>query len=58
MCYKEGFDYFTSCMMCVVKDNTSGRTYPACSAQAADGMVIETQSEEMREARPLGVGWL
>ena len=51
MCYKEGYDYFTSCMMCVVKDNTSGRTYPACSAQVADGMEIETQSEEIREAR-------
>lgn len=51
MCYKEGYDYFTSCMMCVVKDQTSGRTLPACSAEAADGMVIETQCDEIREAR-------
>ncbi|MCB1231091.1 MAG: (2Fe-2S)-binding protein [Verrucomicrobiae bacterium] len=51
MCYREGYDYFTSCMMCVVKDTTSGKTLPACSAQAAEGMVIETQSEEIREAR-------
>lgn len=51
MCYKEGYDYFTSCMMCVVKDNTSGKVLPACSAQAADGMEIETQCEEIREAR-------
>jgi len=51
MCYKEGYDYFTSCMMCVVKDNTSGQTLPACSAQAVDGMEIETQCEEIREAR-------
>ena len=51
MCYKEGFDFFTSCMMCVVKDKTSGRTHPACSAQAADGMEIETQCDEIREAR-------
>ena len=51
MCYKEGYDYFTSCMMCVVKDETSGRTLPACSAECADGMVIETQSEEIRAAR-------
>ena len=51
MCYKEGYDYFTSCMMCVVKDTKTGKTLPACSAQAAEGMVIETQSEEIREAR-------
>ena len=51
MCYKEGYDYFTSCMMCVVKDKTSGRTMPACSAQATEGMEIETQCEEIREAR-------
>ena len=51
MCYKEGYDFFTSCMMCVVKDKTSGRTIPACSAQAAEGMEIETQCEEIREAR-------
>lgn len=51
MCYKEGYDYFTSCMMCVVKDAKTGKTLPACSAQAAEGMVVETQSEEIREAR-------
>jgi ferredoxin len=51
MCYKEGYDYFTSCMMCVVKDTKTGKTLPACSAQAAEGMIIETQSEEIREAR-------
>ena len=51
MCYKEGYDYFTSCMMCVVKDETSGKTLPACSADCADGMVIETMSDEIKEAR-------
>ncbi len=51
MCYKEGYDYFTSCMICVVKDRTSGRTLPACSAEAVDGMVIETQCDEIRESR-------
>ncbi len=51
MCYKEGYDYFTSCMMCVVKDETSGKTLPGCSAQAEDGMVIQTQNEDIREQR-------
>ena len=51
LCYREGYDYFTSCMMCVVKDRKSGKTLPACSARAADGMVIETQCEEIRAFR-------
>ena len=51
LCYREGYDYFTSCMMCVVKDKKSGKTLPACSGRAADGMVIETQSQEIRAFR-------
>ncbi len=51
MCYEDGYDYFTSCMICEVKDKTSGRVFPACSAKIADGMEIETQSQEIREAR-------
>lgn len=51
LCYREGYDYFTSCMMCVVKDKKTGKTLPACSARAAEGMVIETQSDEIRAFR-------
>ena len=51
MCYKEGYDYFTSCMICVVMDRKTGRTHPSCSAQIADGMEIETDCEEIREQR-------
>lgn len=51
MCYKEGYEHFTSCMICMVKDKISGKTLPACSAKVADGMDIETQSEEIRAFR-------
>lgn len=47
MCYKPGQEHFTSCMICMVKDKTSGRTLPACSARAAEGMNIETRNEEI-----------
>ncbi|MFK5924536.1 MAG: FAD-dependent oxidoreductase [Verrucomicrobiota bacterium] len=47
MCYREGYDYFTSCMMCTVKDQATGRTHPACSALCADGMEIDTQCDEI-----------
>ena len=51
MCYKEGHDYFTSCMICEVKDKASGQVLPACSAYVTDGMDIDTHCEEIRERR-------
>jgi len=51
MCHLDGYPHFTSCMICVVKEKNSGRLLPSCSAAAADGMVIETDSEEVRHAR-------
>jgi ferredoxin len=51
MCYKEGYEHFTSCMICMVKDKTSGKTLPACSARAVDGMEIETLNDEIRGFR-------
>jgi ferredoxin len=51
LCYKEGHEHFTSCMICVVKDVTSGRVLPACSARIADGMEIETQADSIRAFR-------
>ena len=51
MCHIAGYPHFTSCMICVVKEATSGRLLPSCSAPAAAGMIIETDSDEVRHAR-------
>ena len=51
LCYREGYDHFTSCMMCMVKDMKAGKNVPACSARVADGMVVETQNDEIRAFR-------
>jgi len=51
LCFREGYDHFTSCMVCMVKDRKTGRLLPACSARATEGMEIETQSEEVRAFR-------
>jgi NAD-dependent dihydropyrimidine dehydrogenase PreA subunit len=51
LCYLKGAEPETSCMLCVVKDNTSGRMIPACSARAADGMDIDTECAEVQAAR-------
>lgn len=51
MCHLKGYSHFTSCMVCIVKDLASGKLLPSCSAPAADGMVIETDNEEIHHAR-------
>ncbi len=51
MCYRPGQQHITSCMICMVKDKTSGRMLPACSAPVAEGMDIETLNDEIRGVR-------
>ena len=51
LCHIPGTEHFTSCMVCVVKEKTSGKLLPACSAPVTDGMVIETHSAEVCQAR-------
>lgn len=51
LCHKPGIEHFTSCMICMVKDKTSGRMLPACSAPAVEGMDVETLNDEIRGFR-------
>lgn len=51
MCYLEGNANHPSCMVCVVKDNHSGMLYPSCAMPVGQGMDIETESEEVINAR-------
>ena len=51
MCHLNGYPHFTSCMICVVKEQTSGKFLPACSAPASEGMIVETDTEEVCHAR-------
>ncbi|HUT58652.1 MAG TPA: FAD-dependent oxidoreductase [Phycisphaerae bacterium] len=51
MCFMEGLAPSTSCMVCVVKWVGQDRLVPACAAPAVDGMVIESESDEVRQAR-------
>ena len=51
LCHLKGFMPETSCMLCVVKDNASGRMVPSCSARAADGMDIDTECAEVQSVR-------
>ncbi len=51
MCWREGKEHITSCMVCMVKDAKSGRLLPSCSVEALDGMDIITLDDEIIESR-------
>ncbi|HQM48417.1 MAG TPA: FAD-dependent oxidoreductase [Candidatus Hydrogenedentes bacterium] len=51
LCHVRGVRPLTSCMVCVVEDKQTGKTFPSCSTRASDGMVIETGTGAIRAAR-------
>ncbi len=51
MCHNGDLPHFTSCMICMVKDLSSGRMFTSCSVKITGGMDIVTMDDEIREAR-------
>jgi len=51
MCYLEGTEHFTSCMICLVKDARNGRFFASCSTPVHEGQSIITSDEETIESR-------
>jgi ferredoxin len=51
LCWHDELEHFTSCMLCLVKDSHSGKLFPSCSVQAADGQEVITDDDEITEAR-------
>jgi len=51
MCYLEGTEHFTSCMICLVKDAKNGRFFASCSTPVFEGQNIITSDEETIESR-------
>jgi ferredoxin len=51
LCYREGQPALTSCLVCVVKVGTSSRLVPSCATRVVDGMVISSETDEVRAAR-------
>lgn len=58
LCHKEGMPHYSSCMVCMVKDNRTGSFVPSCSALALNGMDIDTESEEVVSLRKKAVEML
>ncbi len=51
MCWHDELEHFTSCMLCLVKDQSNGRLFPSCSVKVTEGMEIITDDSEIKEAR-------
>ena len=51
LCHLAGHDSATSCMLCVVKVAGRDKLLPACATPAADGMAVETDTDEVRASR-------
>jgi ferredoxin len=53
LCHLEKCGPLTSCLVCLVKvvANGQGRFVPSCATRAVPGMVVESETEEVHEAR-------
>jgi len=51
MCFLKGYEPSTSCMVCVVKVEGKAVLLPACGTLAEDGMRVESDCEEVYQAR-------
>ncbi len=51
MCFLKGYKASTSCMLCIVKVEGVDGLVPACGTIAQEGMVVESDSEEIRQVR-------
>lgn len=55
LCYAKGARHKSSCMMCAVKNSANGQIIPSCATYPADGMQIDTESEEVKLVRRLSL---
>jgi len=51
LCFAEGFQPSTSCMVCLVKLKDENRLVPSCATLAEDGMQIESETAEVHKIR-------
>ena len=51
LCWLAGWQACTSCFVCVVRVDGQERLLPSCATAVGDGMVVESESDEVRSAR-------
>lgn len=55
MCHRDGVEPAGSCFLCVVRVEGKDDLVPSCVCPAEEGMVVTTDSEEIREARRIAL---
>jgi predicted molibdopterin-dependent oxidoreductase YjgC len=55
LCHREGIEHYSSCMVCMVKDNKTGAFIPSCTAQVQEGMEIDASGAEVLSIRKKAV---
>jgi hypothetical protein len=55
MCYLEGAEPHSSCLLCLVRVNGAARLVPSCATPAEEGMEVESDVPEVFEARKLAL---
>ena len=51
LCYLEGYQPSTSCLVCTVKILGNSSLVPSCGTLATDGMEVESETEEVHQVR-------
>jgi predicted molibdopterin-dependent oxidoreductase YjgC len=51
LCHNDGLPHYTSCMVCMVRDNRTKGFFASCSVNVTDGMDIDVSSEEVISLR-------
>ena len=51
LCFREGCEPSTSCLVCLVRINGDRRLVPSCATKAAEGMRVESETEEVHAVR-------
>jgi len=51
LCYAKDKKHRASCMVCVVKNCETGQILPSCSTLVAEGMNIDSESDEVKDLR-------
>ncbi len=51
LCHNDGLPHYTSCMVCMVRDNSTKGFFASCSVNVQDGMDIDVSSDEVISLR-------
>jgi len=51
LCFRDDCEPSTSCLVCVVRINNQERLVPSCATLAEDGMQVQSETEDIHQAR-------